>query len=126
MMTLKHFTASLALFAFAGLAQASPKITGLVAGQKSVAKGQSLTFTVKGEGLENAVCALRVSYGDGTSTVRHLDWGKNVKFPLPLKKTYDKAGKYSAQVVGVKSGNILKCLGSARVSIHVTEPPVAP
>jgi hypothetical protein len=111
---------------FVGSATAAPTITSLTPSHKSVAKGEAVTYIVKGEGLENAICALRITYGDGSSTVRHMDWGKNVKFPLALKKTYQKAGKYSARVIGVKSGNVLKCLGSAQSSLLVTEPPVAP
>jgi hypothetical protein len=109
-----------------GSASAAPTMTSLAPSKKTVAKGEAVTFIVKGEGLDNAVCALRISYGDGSSTIRHMDWGKNVQFPLGLKKTYQKAGKYTARVIGVKSGNVLKCLGSGQASVLVTAPPSRP
>ncbi len=118
--------AALLLCAFAATAHAAPTITGIAASSKNTARGQAITVTVKGDDLEKGICALRITYGDGTSTLRHMDWGKNVRFPITVKKTYDKVGKYSISVAGVKSGKVLQCLGKARTAILVTEPPVAP
>jgi hypothetical protein len=125
-MTRRQVLTSLALLGAFGLSHAAPTITSMAPSGKSVAKGQPVTFTIKGEGLEDAICALRVSYGDGTSAVRHMDWEKKVRFPTSMTKTYAKPGKYSVHVTGVKSGKHLKCLGNAHASIVVTEPPVAP
>jgi hypothetical protein len=116
-----HRIGACALYALTASAWAAPTITGLGAGPKSVAPGEAVTFTVKGEGLEDGICALRLAYGDGSGMVRHMDWGKNQKFPLVLKKTYAKPGQYSVSVAGVKSGKVLKCLGSARATVHVVE-----
>lgn len=118
--------AAMLVCAFAATAHAAPTITGIAISNKNIARGQAMTVTVKGDDLEKGICALRISYGDGTSTLRHMDWGKNVRFPITVKKTYDKVGKYSISVTGVKSGKVLQCLGSARTPILVTEPPVAP
>ncbi len=125
-MTFRPLLAATALFAISGLSQASPTITSLGASARTIAQGVPITYSIKGEDMENAICALQIRYGDGTSTIRHMDWGKNIKFPLYLKKTYAKPGKYTASVIGVKSGKFLKCMGSAKYSVLVTEPPVAP
>jgi hypothetical protein len=120
------FIAMAGLLAATALAHASPTITGLSPSAKNAPRGQALTFTIRGEGLEEAICALRVNYGDGSSVVRHMDWGKRQRFPLSLQKTYAKAGKYSVSVVGIKSGKVLKCLGGGHASVLITEAPVAP
>jgi hypothetical protein len=109
-------------------AQAAPKITGVAASSAKVAVNDSVTFSVKGQELEDAICALKVDFGDGSSAVRKMDWGKKAVFPLHLKKQYARPGKYAVRVFGIKSGHYLKCLGSTRTSIEVqpAEPATKP
>lgn len=104
----------------AGAARAEPSITGVTASvqQKELDK-TTVKIVINGKGLENAICALRVNQGDGTSVVHKMDWSTPAKFPLVINKTYSKPGSYPISVRGIKSGMYLKCLGSARTSIKV-------
>ena len=102
-----------------GTAHASPTITALSVNPRAVDAGKPVIFSIHGQELENAICALRINYGDGSSAVRQMDWGKNKRFPLQIRKTYNKPGKYSVRVSGIKYGNYLRCMGSARVMLTV-------
>lgn len=122
MKTARYAVASICLFATLGAAQAAPKITGVAASPAKVPVNGGVTISVRGEGLEDAICALKVDYGDGSSAVRKMDWGKKVIFPLKVKKQYARPGKYAVRVFGVKSDHYLKCLGQARATVTVTSP----
>ncbi len=108
--------------AMAGMAAAEPTITAVTASvQKNEPGKAEVKIVVNGKGLDNAICALRVNHGDGTSTVRQMDWSKKVKFPLVINKTYTKPGTFRVSVLGVKSGMYLKCLGQASTKVTVED-----
>jgi hypothetical protein len=114
--------ALLCLFAGLATAQASPKITAVSVSPAQATPNQPVTITVKGEEQENAIFAFKINFGDGSSAIKHMDWGKNVKFPMSFKKHYLQPGKYKVGVVGVKSGSVLKCLGQVGTLVKVNEP----
>ncbi len=108
--------------AMTGTASAEPSITAVTASIQKTEPGKTaVKIVVNGKGLDNAICALRVNHGDGTSTVRQMDASKQVKFPLVINKTYNKPGNFRISAQGVKSGMYLKCLGQASTKLSVEE-----
>jgi len=123
-MTDKQIVLMACLLAFGlGSAYAEPTITGMKASPARVNTKAAVKVVVSGKGLEDAICALRINFGDGSAAVREMDWSKKVRFPIAVKKSYSKPGKYRISVVGARSGMYLKCLGSAATTVTVVAPP---
>jgi hypothetical protein len=123
-MKYKQFALAASLFMFGlGSAYAVPSITAVKVSAATVKPKTAVKIVVSGKDLEDAICALQVNYGDGTSAIREMDWSKKVRFPLVLHKTYLKPGKYRVSVQGVRSGMYLECLGKAASRVTVVEPP---
>lgn len=123
-MTNKQIALMGCLLAFGlGSAYAEPTITGMKASPARAQTKAAVKVVIRGNGLEDAICALRVNFGDGSATVREMDWSKKVRFPIAVKKSYARPGKYRISVVGTHSGMYLKCLGSATTTVTVVAPP---
>jgi hypothetical protein len=103
----------------AGTAHAG-KISAVRADTPSIVAGTQAKITVDGE--DDAICGLRVEYGNGDVDVTKMSAGKDV-FPRSFSHTYAQPGTFTVMAKGGRDGNTLGCQGNATTTITVTAPP---
>ncbi len=98
-----------------GSAYAEPTITGMKASPARAQTKAAVKVVIRGKGLEDAICALWINFGDGSATVREMDWSKKVRFPIAVKKSYARPGKYRVSFShGNQFGHVSEVSGQRR------------
>ena len=106
----------------AGAAHAG-KISAVRADTPSIVAGTQAKITVDGE--DEAICGLRLEYGNGDVDVTKMNAGKDM-FPRVFTHTYAQPGTFTIVAKGGRDGNTLGCTGNATATITVMAPPPPP
>lgn len=84
------------------------------------AAGQPSRITVNAKDIdENAVCSLRLRFGDGQEIIEKVGSRAHEGFPRTFNHTYAKPGTYQVKADGKRKGMYLGCTGEAETSVTI-------
>ena len=78
--------------------------------------GQQVKVTVEGE--DEAICGLRVEYGNGDVDVTKMYQGRD-NFPRSFMKSYSQPGTYTIIAKGGRDGSTFGCIGETKTTVVI-------
>lgn len=88
--------------------------------------GDEVTITVDAGSDPPAYCGMVLLYGDGSDHQKIKIGSNGSKFPVQIRRTFQKPGSFLIKATGQKITNHLHCLGSAEAQLTVIARPSQP